>query len=123
MHPNGHDGDELGVKRGVWLSSLVDPFRDWLLEEWRDLPGRISKCAPPLEGEPAFEPELIDRKARELKLPSEARFGHPLLERAVRVGIAHIDATFVGDHPKYGVGTYSKSQHDSFPPTIIAAVD
>jgi hypothetical protein len=31
--------------------------------------------------------------------------------------------TFVGDHPKYGVGTYRGEEHDGFPPTIIAAVD
>ena len=34
-----------------------------------------------------------------------------------------MDATFEGDHPKYGVGAYAGDEHDGFPPTIIAAVD
>ena len=107
----------------AWLSSLTDPFRDMLLKTGEELPKRIMHCAPLLEGESAFDPEVIDQKAREMRLPSGARFEHPLLERAVRVGLAHIDATFVGDHPKYGVGSYAREEHDSFPPTIIAVVD
>ena len=106
-----------------WLPSLTDPFRDTLLKAGKELPERIMRCAPPLEGQPAFNPEAIDRKAREIRLPPNARFEHPLLERAVRVGLAHIDATFAGDHPKYGVGGYAREEHDSFPPIIIAAVD
>ena len=46
-----------------------------------------------------------------------------LLDLSVKTGLAHIDATFRGDHPKYGVGTYAQEIHDGFPPTIIAAVD
>jgi hypothetical protein len=107
----------------IWLSSLTDPFREELLTTGRELPRRIGQCAPSLEGDPAFDPELIDRKARELRLPPYARFEHPLLERAVRIGLAHIDATFIGEHPKYGVGNYAQGQHDSFPPIIIAVVD
>jgi len=87
------------------------------------LPKHIVRCTPPLEGDPAFNPELVDRKARELRLPLNARFEHPLLERAVRIGLAHIDFTFVGDHPKYGVGNYAQGKHDSFPPIIIATID
>jgi len=107
----------------VWLLSLTDPFREELVKFGHELPKDVIQCATPLEGDPAFCPELIDRKARELRLPSNARFEHPLLERAVRIGLAHIDMTFVGDHPKYGVGTYAQEQHDSFPPIIIAVVD
>jgi len=107
----------------VWLQSLTDPFRDELLKSGIGLPKRIVRCAQPLEGDPAFDPELVDRKARELRLPPNARFEHPLLERAVRIGLAHIDLTFVGDHPKYGVGNYVQEKHDSFPPIIIAVVD
>ncbi len=110
-------------EREAWLSSLTDPFRGSLLKAGMKLPERIMRCAPSLEGEPAFDSELIDRKARDIELPSDARFEHPLLERMVRIGLAHIDATFVGDHPKYGVGSYARKEHDSFPPTIIAAVD
>jgi hypothetical protein len=113
----------MGEKRNVWLLSLTDPFREELLKFGSELPKHIVQCATPLEGDPAFDPELIERKARELKLPSYARFEHPLLERAVRIGLAHIDATFIEDHPKYGVGNYAQRQHDSFPPIIIAVVD
>jgi len=113
----------MGERHEVWLSSLTDPFREKLLKAGHELPKRIVQCATPLEGDPAFDPELIDRKARELKLPPHARFEHPLLERAVRIGLAHIDVTFIGDHPKYGVGNYAQRRHDSFPPIIVAVVD
>ena len=107
----------------IWLLSLTDPFREELVKTGYELPKQIIKCAASLEGDPAFDPEFIDRKAREFKLPHDVRFEHPLLERAVRIGLAHIDLTFVGDHPKYGVGNYAQKQHDSFPPIIIAVVD
>ena len=45
------------------------------------------------------------------------------MDVSVKTGLAHIDATFQGNHPKYGVGTYARNEHDGFPPTIIAAVD
>jgi len=109
--------------RKVWPLSSTDPFRDELLKTGIGLPKHIVRCAPPLEGDPAYDPELIDRKARELILPTNARFGHPLLERSVRIGLAHIDMTFIGDHPKYGVGNYAQEKHDSFPPIIIATID
>jgi len=117
------DGENLEKRRRIWLSSLEDPFRGQLLRSGCELPKRIFQCAPQPEGEPAFDPELITKRALEIRLPPNAQFEHPLLERAVRVGLAHIDATFEGDHPKYGVGHYAKNEHDSFPPTIIAAVD
>jgi hypothetical protein len=47
----------------------------------------------------------------------------PILERAVRIGLAHIEATFQGDHPKYGAEKYQWARCDGFPPTIISAVD
>lgn len=49
--------------------------------------------------------------------------GHPFLDLSVRTALAHIDATFRGDHPKCGTGTYAQNTHDGFPPTIIAAVN
>jgi hypothetical protein len=49
--------------------------------------------------------------------------GHPFLDLSVLTGLAHIDATFQGDHPKYGFGYYGRNQFDAFPPTILAAVD
>lgn len=100
-----------------------DPYLAALRGAGKDLPRLMMEAAPPLMGEPAFDPEEMDRRAADLTLPTGSRFEHPLLERAVRIGLAHIDATFVGDHPKYGVGAYSGEEHDGFPPTIIATVD
>jgi len=105
-------------------STLDDPFRDKLLAvDEADLPEVIRECAEPLRGEPAFDPELITRLASNIQLPSPIRFPHPMMEKVVRVGLAHIEATFKGDHPKYGTGTYANEIHDGFPPTIIATVD
>jgi hypothetical protein len=106
-----------------WRAALTDPFREALLASGAALPQQIPACAAPLRGEPAFDPEIIAHLAEQVRLPTQARFPHPLLERAVRVGLAHIEATFQGDHPRYGVGAYGKPEHDGFPPTIIAAVD
>ena len=49
--------------------------------------------------------------------------GHPFLDLSIKTSLAHIDATFQGDHPKYGVGTYGQVEHDGFPPIIISSVD
>jgi len=53
----------------------------------------------------------------------EVDTGHPFLDLSVRTGLAFIDATFQGDHPKYGAKHYGETRHDGFPPIIIAAVD
>jgi hypothetical protein len=99
-----------------------DPFRHKLLRvAEQDLPAQVQACAEPPQGEPAFDPALIAQLASRLELPFS--FPHPMLEKAVRVGLAHIDATFQGDHPKYGTGSYADPIHDGFPPTIIATVD
>ncbi len=74
-------------------------------------------------GEPALDPDDISRRVDRLKTTPDVDTGHPLLDRSVRVGLASIDATFEGDHPKYGVGVYGQPEHDGFPPTIIASVD
>ncbi len=81
--------------------------------------GRFEPC----RGEPAFDPEEVARIADLIRMPEDAVFEDPLLERVVRNGLAHIETTFQGDHPKYGVGTYAREEHDGFPPTIISAVD
>lgn len=107
----------------AWQSSLADPFREELLHAGDAMPDRIVQGVERLRGEPAFDPERMDRLAGKISLPAGVRFPHPLLERVVRIGLAHIDATFDGDHPKYGVGSYAREEHDGFPPTIIAAVD
>lgn len=116
-------GYAIDAKQTEWIAATCDPFRDELLRAGKNLPDRVRACADPLKGEPAFDPALIERLAANVRLPSGVRFEHPLLERAVRVGLAHIGTTFQGDHPKYGVGRYAKPEHDGFPPTIIAAVD
>ena len=101
----------------------ADPFRASLLAEPDHLPQRLVQCGPGPTGEPAFDPAEIWHAADNLALPKLALLNAPLLERSVRIGLAHIDATFIGDHPKYGTGTYRDDIHDGFPPTIIAAVD
>ncbi len=78
---------------------------------------------PRTQGPPAFDPGLIAQGMRSLRTHPPVNTGHSFLDRSVKVGLAHIDATFRGDHPKYGVGTYAREEHDGFPPTIIAAVD
>ncbi|HEY0867607.1 MAG TPA: hypothetical protein VGE01_09515 [Fimbriimonas sp.] len=82
---------------------------------------RLLASHPRLQGEPAFDPQEVRRRAESLPIRVDA--GHPLLDQAVRVGLAHIDLTFQGDHPKYGAKAYFQAVHDGFPPTIIAAVD
>ena len=78
---------------------------------------------PQTQGPPAFDPGRIAEAMRSLRTHPPVNTGHSFLDRSVKAGLAHIDATFRGDHPKYGVGTYAREEHDGFPPTIIAAVD
>ena len=78
---------------------------------------------PRTTGEPAFDPKLIAANIAKLKTNPRVDTGHPLLDLSVKTGLAHIDATFQGDYPKYGVGVYAQANGDGFPPTIIAAVD
>jgi hypothetical protein len=78
---------------------------------------------PPTGGEPAYDPATIGAAAERLETRPAVDTGHPLLDLSVKTGLAHIDATFTGDHPHYGVKGYAAEQHDGFPPTIIAAVD
>ncbi len=106
-----------------WQSALQDPFRALLLPTKEDFPCRVQGCAEPLRGIPAFDPDRMDRMAQNLSLPGKPVFPHPMLERVVRIGLAHIDATFQGNHPKYGTGIYAHNCHDGFPPVIVSAVD
>ncbi len=105
----------------AWLDSLEDPVR-------KRFPGKpdldtILGLFPRTTGEPAFDPDEIASKAKALHTTPEINTGHPFLDRSVRTGLAHIDATFDGDRPKYGVGVYERPEHDGFPPTIIATID
>lgn len=94
-----------------------------MLAAGQTLPYLADRLIPPLQGPPAYDPAEISLIADDIALPANTAFEHPLLERAVRVGLAHIDATFRGDHPRYGAGAYAQEIHDGFPPTIIATVD
>ena len=111
------------VRKQTWLASMTDPFREQLLAAGKELPERVRACAEPLRDEPAFDPDEIAQRAATIQLPGGASFEHPMLERVVRIGLAHIDATFQGNHPKYGVAKYAWAICDGFPPTIISAVD
>ena len=104
-----------------WRRMRQDPVRK-LVSGVPDLDA-IRTLFPPLTGQPAFEPALIADNIRKLQPRPAVDTGHPFLDLAIKTGLAHIDATFVGDHPKYGVGNYAGVEHDGFPPTIIAAVD
>ncbi len=106
-----------------WQASMNDPFRDELITVKDDLPELIQHCAELVNDEPAFDPSFIAEKAKQIPLPKNIIFPHPMLERVVRIGLAHIDTTFEGNHPKYGKGIYSHTCHDSFPPVIISVVD
>jgi hypothetical protein len=104
-----------------WSTALQDPV-------YRMVPGqpdldRILALFPRPRGKPAFDPQVIAENVKRLQPSPPVNTGHPLLDLSVKTGLAHIDATFRGDHPKYGVGGYAQDMHDGFPPTIIAAVD
>ena len=109
-----------GEKAG-WLETLEDPARK-LLPGKPDL-DKVLALFPRTTGQPAFDPGVIAANIAKLRPTPAVNTGHPFLDLSVKTGLAHIDATFRGDHPKYGVGVYAKDAHDGFPPTIIAAVD
>lgn len=83
----------------------------------------IRSLFPPPTGNPAFDPALIENNIKQVETLVKIDTGHPFLDLSVKTGLAFIDATFRGDHPKYGVEEYGEDCHDGFPPTIIAAVD
>ena len=110
------------VRRG-WLDAMEDPVREGLLASGPPDLDAVLGLFPRLEGAPAFDPQLIQGNIERLRTTPDVNTGHPFLDLAVKTGLAHIDATFQGDHPKYGVEGYGQSRHDGFPPTIVAAVD
>ena len=107
-----------------WLTSLEDPVRQELTSQGLtpDL-DRILALFRRTAGDPALDSNVIQGNIERLKAVPEVNTGHPFLDLSVKTGLACIDATFQGDHPKYGVKDYAKSIHDGFPPTIISAVD
>jgi len=88
-----------------------------------DLDEMLDICSPRTVGEPALDPDVMEREVDRLATHPEVDTGHELLDLSVKVGLASIDLTFRGDHPRYGAGMYSRPEHEGFPPTIIAAVD
>ena len=104
-----------------WTRALQDPAYG-MIPGRPDL-DRVLALFPRTTGKPAFDPQLIAENIKRLQPAPPIQTGHPFLDLSVKTGLAHIDATFRGDHPKYGVGTYAQDVHDGFPPTIIAAVD
>lgn len=107
-----------------WRKSLIDPVREEILNTGSspDL-DKILNMFPRLQGEPAFDSEVIKGNIERIKTVPDVNTGLPFLDLSIKTGLAFIDATFQGDHPKYGIKFYGKNMHDSFPPTIIAVVD
>ena len=106
----------------AWLASATDPVRDELAGATPDL-GQLLELYPQPIGEPAFDPTLIRANAERLETRPAVDTGHPFLDVSVKTALAHVDATFQGDHPKYGVADYAQTPHDTFPPVIISTVD
>ena len=104
-----------------WRALREDPIRR-KISGTPDLDA-ILALFPRTTGTPAFDPGLIAENIKRLNPRPAVNTGHPFLDLSIKTGLAHIDATFQGDHPKYGVGTYKANEHDGFPPTIIAAID
>jgi len=116
--------DLRSLSAAAMAASKVDPVRE-MLRASKAEPSldTIRGHFPPTTGEPAFDPDLIRRNAERLVTVPEVHTGHAFLDLSVKTGLAFIDATFQGDHPKYGVKGYAEGRHDAFPPTIVAAVD
>ncbi len=104
-----------------WQAMMTDPV-------YKMMPGKpdlkqIMGFFPKQSGKPAFDPQRVADKMREIKTSPGIDTGYEYLDLSILTGLAHIDLTFQGNHPKYGVAEYGKVEHDGFPPTIIAAVD
>ena len=110
-----------GEKKEVWKKLRKDPVRQKNMGR-PDL-DVILGLFPRTIGEAAFDSQEIQERIKKLRTNPTIDTGHPFLDLSVKTGLAHIDATFNGDHPKYGVGRYEDDRNDGFPPTIIAAVD
>jgi hypothetical protein len=104
-----------------WRTALQDPVYG-MISGQPDL-DRILALFPRTVGKPAFDPQVIAENIKRLQPVPRVNTGHPFLDLSVKTALAYIEATFRGNHPKYGVGTYAQDVHDGFPPTIIAAVD
>lgn len=107
-----------------WKESRTDPVREDLVAKGESPSLDFVRILfPPTTGAPAFDRNVIQGNIERLETVPEVRTGHPFLDLSVKTGLAFIDATFQGDHPKYGIKQYGESCHDGFPPIIIAATD
>ncbi|MBU4201151.1 MAG: hypothetical protein KKE37_06825 [Verrucomicrobia bacterium] len=107
-----------------WKESRKDPVREELLSQGKEPDFEtISALFSATTGAAAFDQTVINGNIERLKTVPEVNTGCHFLDLSVKTGLAFIDATFQGDHPKYGVKVYGENCHDGFPPTIIAAVD
>jgi len=104
-----------------WQKMMTDPVYE-MIKGKPDL-DLILRLFVRQQGNPAFDPELIKENIKKVKPVPEVNTGHQFLDLSIKTGLAHIDATFQGDHPRYGTGVYSRPEHEGFPPIIIAAVD
>lgn len=107
-----------------WKESRKDPVREEFLSQGKEPDFEtIRALFPATTGNAAFDQTVINGNIERLKTVPEVKTGCPFLDLSVKTGLAFIDATFQGDHPKYGIREYGANCHDGFPPTIIAAVD
>jgi hypothetical protein len=106
-----------------WLESRVDPYRDRLLRDGSPDLDEVLALLPRPQGRAAFDEAVIAPNIERVERAVTVETGHPFLDASVKTGLAAIDATFQGNHPKYGVGAYGHPAHDAFPPTIIASAD
>lgn len=116
--------DAVNPSHATWLAAVTDPVREALTRTGGkpDLT-HILGLFEPAGGDPAFDRTVIAGNVERLRTVPEVATGHPFLDLSVKTALAHIDATFQGDHPKYGVREYGQNCHDGFPPVIIATVD
>jgi len=104
-----------------WHAMMTDPVYG-MISGKPDL-NQILGLFPRQTGKPAIDPKLVKEKMNEIKTSPKINTGYDFLDLSVKTGLAHIDLTFQGNHPKYGVNEYGKVEHDGFPPIIIAVVD
>ncbi|MDE2127939.1 MAG: hypothetical protein KGJ62_15265 [Armatimonadetes bacterium] len=72
------------------MSTGEDPYRARVLALARSGPDGLLAEAPPLVADPWIDPGAIEQLASAVPIPAALRFEHPLLERVVRIGLAHI---------------------------------
>lgn len=103
-----------------WRRAFEDPVSEELLASGAPDLDKVLSLFPRPTVPPAIDPEVINANIERLETNPKVDTGYPLLDLSVKTGLAHIDATFQGDHPKYGVGSYGRSAVDGFPQIIIS---